>query len=49
MQWDRNTLQKMGAVHVKKSFLDMLKSQMWQNCWFQELLLEDAYCIYAFF
>ena len=27
----RNALSTMGAVHARKTFLDMLKSQIWKN------------------
>ena len=44
----KKTLPAMGAVHVRKSVLDMLKSQMWRNSQFKDLLLADAYCLYDF-
>ena len=33
------------AVHVRKGFRDMLKSQMWRNSCFGEFLLVDTYFV----
>ena len=33
-----------AAAHVWKSFLDMLKNQMWWNSSFEDFLRVDSYC-----
>ena len=40
-----------GAVHVRRDFPEMLKSQMWRKsyiCW-GKFLLTNTYCIYLLF
>ena len=44
-----NRLLTVGALHVEKTFLDMLKSQVWENSKIKEFLLVDICCIFAFF
>ena len=37
-----------GIAYVRKGLLDILKSKVWRNSYFEEFLLVDTYCIYVF-